>query len=213
MRFDAQALMEAQRRAYNFLAKKDSTMPDGTVVPNKYYTPESSITESAQIIQEIPFNNQSSSFIFDYSSNAPARTNVLGNVNLGKTQVFVIYAIQLLLGQGANANTRIYRSRGVTSNDDGIYNSTTSMKIESSTMIDNLNGHNYRDVATNADEFWAEAGMTLINPLRVVNGEIGIFNVTITLLNSLSGVVITPNMFLSMRLHGALGQAQGASQR
>lgn len=212
MRFDAQALMEAQRRAYQFLAKKETALPDGTVVPNKYYTPESSITESAQIIQEVPYTNQTNQFIFDFSSNAPAKTTVLGNVNLGKTQVLVIYAVQLLIGDGANANTRIYRSRGITSNDDSIYNSTTSMKVESQTMIDNLNGHNFRDVGTNSNEFWAEAGMTLINPLRVVNGELGIFNLTITLLNPIAGVVLSPNCFLSLRLHGALGQAQGASK-
>lgn len=209
MRFDAQALMEAERRAYNFLAKKESKLPDGTVVANKYYTPENQITMSAQLIQELPYTNAVDSFKFNFSATAPPTSPTLGNVTLGKTQVFAIYAVQLLIGQGATANNRIYRSRGITVDDDSIYNSTFQMKVETNTYIDDLNGHQFRDVGTNANEFWAEAGMTLINPIRVVNGELGTFNCSINLLNSISTLTLTANLFLSLRLHGALGQAQG----
>lgn len=201
MRYDQNALMEAQRRAFTYLTSdKDN---------NKYYTDPNRVTESAQLIQEIPFTNGPNSFQFNFASTAPPATPILGNVNLGKTQVFAIYAVQLLIGQGANANTRIYRSRGVTSNDDSIYNSIFQMQAETNVYIDDMNGHNFRDVATNANEFWSESGMTLINPIRVVNGELGKFFCSINLINSIAGVVLTDNLFLSLRLHGALGQARG----
>lgn len=209
MRFDAQAVMDAQRRAYNNLASKMVTMPDGSTVENAYYTPANKITMPAQIIQELPFTNQTNIFTFNFASNGPATTPALGNVLIGKTQVLSVYAIQLLVGQGANANTRIYRSRGVTANDDGIYNSTLQMKFETSSNVDNFNGYSFKDVATNANETWAEMGMALINPIRIVNGELGKFEVSINLINSIAGVVLTADLFLSLRLWGALGQPKG----
>ncbi len=209
MRVDQQALMEAQRRAYNNLAQEKNTMPDGSVVRNPYFTPPNKITMGAQIIQEIPFLATTGQYVFNFSATAPPTSPTAGNVLLGKTQVFSIYAVQLLIGQGANANNRIYRSRGVTANDDSIYNSTFQMKVETNTYIDDLNCHEFRDVATNANEFWAMAGMTLINPIRIVNGELGTFNCSINPLNPLAALVLTADLWLSLRLHGALGQAKG----
>ena len=212
MRFDLQSVREAQRQAYKTLANPTIITAHGPK-PNPYKTDPASISIGAQLIQEQAYTNQATQFSFDFSINAPIATPTLGNIVLGKNNVFVFYAIQLLIGEGANANTRIYRSRGITSNDDAIYNSIFTMKFEQSTLIDKMNGQNFRDVGTNANEFWAENGLYLINPQRVVSGELGVFNLTINLINSISGVVLSPNLFLSVRLHGAFGQASGVQRR
>lgn len=209
MRFDLQSVREAQRQAFHTLAAPKTKNGQR----NPYYTNPANISMTAQLIQEQAFTNQSNQFTFDFSINAPIATTTLGNVTLGKNNTFVYYAIQILIGEGANANTRIYRSRGLTSNDDSIYNSIVSMQFESSQLIDKINGHSFRDVGTNANEFWTEAGLSLINPQRVVSGELGKFNLQITLLNSISAVVLSPNLFLSVRLHGALGQATGVARK
>jgi hypothetical protein len=181
--------------------------------PNPYYTNPASISMGAQLVQEQPFTNASSTFSFDFSINAPIATSTLNNVVLGKNNVLAFYAIQILIGEGANGNNRIYRSRGLTPEDDSLYNSVVTMKFEQSTLIDKMNGLNFRDVGTNANEFWAEAGLHLINPQRVVSGELGVFNLTINLINSISALVISPNLFISARLHGAFGQASGVQRR
>lgn len=212
MRFDLQSVREAQRQAYKTLANP-TIITDHGPKPNPYRTNPASISMGAQLIQEQPYTNQNTTFSFDFSINAPIATPTLGNVVLGKNNVFVFYAIQILIGEGTNANTRIYRSRGITSNDDAIYNSIITMKFEQSTLIDKMNGLNFRDVGTNANEFWSEAGLSLINPQRVVSGELGVFNLTINLINSIAGVVLSPNQFLSVRLHGAFGQASGVQRR
>jgi len=209
MRFDLQSIREAQRQAYRTLS--DATMPDGS--SNRFYVPAGQITMGAQLIQEQPFVNTAQSFTFDFSLNAPTKSVTLNNVVLGKNNVFVCYAFQLLLGEGATGNNRIYRSRGITPNDDSIYNSNTTLKLESNVVVDKMNGLGYRDVGTNANEFWAEAGLQLINPQRILTGELGTFQTTIELYNSISALVLTPNVFLSFRLIGALGQAVGVKQK
>lgn len=208
-RFDETSWRASQRRAYDLLGSKQTKLPNGNVIPNKFYVRPESVTMPAALIQEQPFVNSKDTFVFSFTSDAPVSSATLGNVVLGKTNVFAVYGLQLLIGEGATANNRIYRSRGITQNDDSIYNSNITITTEQSTPVDFFNGQNFRDVGTNANEFWAYAGMSLINPLRVVNGSLGKFNVTITLYNSISGLVLTPNCFLSMRLVGGFGQPSG----
>jgi hypothetical protein len=207
MRFDLQSVREAQRQAYKTL----SDPQDAAGNKNPLYTPAAQITMSAQLIQEQAFVNTAQSFTFDFSLNGPTKTPILNNVVLGKNNVFVAYAFQLLIGEGANGNNRIYRSRGLTPNDDSIYNSNTILKLESNTVVDKMNGQGYRDIGTNANEFWAEAGLQLINPQRILTGELGTFQTTIELYNSISALALTPNLFLSFRLIGCLGQAVGVN--
>ncbi len=203
MRFDLQSVREAQRQAYNTLANENN---------NPFYTPPAQITMAAQLIQEQPFVNTAQQFTFDFSLNGPVASPTLNNVTLGKNNIFVCYGFQMLLGEGANGNNRIYRSRGNTSNDESIYNSNTTLKLESNTVVDKMNGLGYKDVGTNANEWWNEAGLQLINPQRILTGELGTFQVTITLYNSISLLTLTPDLFLSFRLIGCLGQAVGVGR-
>lgn len=210
MKFDQQALQRAQRHAYDTLIREGmnvQTSAGSKFIPNPYRVKAENISISAQLIQEQAFVNTQNIFTFDFSQNAPPKTAVLNNVQLGANNVFVIYGLQLLLGEGASGNTRVYRSFGLTANDESIYNSTVSLKLEQSTLIDKMNGLEFKDFENSPSNFWNQAGMTLINPQRILTGRLGVFEIDITLLNSIAGIVLTANTFLSMRLHGALGQA------
>jgi hypothetical protein len=49
-------------------------------------------------------------------------------------------------------------------------------------------------------------GLVLINPQRIVTGEMSKFNVVIDL-DDISGLTITANSYILVKLHGALGRA------
>ena len=123
--------------------------------------------------------------------------------------MFAIYGIQVLFGTGTNSADFIYRSHGVLPADDALYNSVFSVQTESSTYIDKMAGQFFRDNPANSNEYFGEIGLQIINPIRIVTGELGKFNVIITILNPISSLVLSANTVVSMRLHGVYGQAQG----
>lgn len=218
MLFDQVAIHDAQRRAYNTLASKyikindfsDSGEPIERWELNANYTPGLNVTAPAEIIQEQPFVNTVNQYTFDFSLTAPVPSATLNNRLLGKNNRFQSYGIKILIGEGSNANNRIYRSRGVIQNDDSLYNSNIAVKYEQSTYQDFIIGRNFRDVVNaGADEYGETSGLVLINPQRVSNGSMGVYQVLLTLNNSISTLVLTPNLFISVRLVGAIGQAQG----
>jgi len=216
MRYDEQAKRESQRKAFDLITQREltkrTTNPDGsftdTKVANKFYVDPLNVTIPATLTQELPWVNTGGQFIFDFSINAPAQVpGVNNNRVLPKNNVFVIWGLQLLFGTGANAANRVYRSFGLTANDDSLYNSTMSVKMEQSTLIDFAEGRDFRDVPQTATEGWADDGMVLINPVRIITGEMGVFKLFITLLNPISALVISDNTVVSARLKGAMGQA------
>lgn len=221
MRYDQQAKRDAQRLAYGVITNEVSKIKAdqqtaarlgcevGKVVdvPNKYYVNPINVTMPATLTQETPWINTTQQFGFDFSINGPGPVpGVLNNILLGKNNVFVIYGIQILFGEGSAAN-RIYRSFGNTPNDDALYNSIIQIKLEQSTLVDKVDGRDFRDVPQVVTEAWEDNGMVLINPVRIVTGELGFFSLFINVLNPISGLVITPEMFISVRLKGAFGQA------
>jgi hypothetical protein len=206
MKFDTIAEQRAQRHAYDQLAEK--YIDKAQTVPNPFYTDPNNITERAVLIQEQPYVNTQNQFAFDFSNQGPVGTAFTNVRKLSQNSRFSVYALQLLIGTGANANNRTYLSRGATVNDNAIYNSTISIQFETGVLVNGLEGQNYLEVAQSNTENWAEMGMQLINPLRMLTGRIGTWLVTITLNNSIAALALTPNTFLSMRLWGCLGQAK-----
>lgn len=223
MRFDQQALWGAQRNAYHALTAPEivlhrPTGKDGISgakatkhkMFNQNYADPKLTTSPAMLIQEVPWVNSTQSFTFDFSINGPQQTPGLNNnIVIGKNDIFAAYGVQLLFGTGTNSADFIYRSHGVLVADDSAYNSIIQLKVETSTFIDKMEGQFFRDTAANANEYWAEAGMQLINPIRIVNGELGTFKVFLNLKNPISTLVLSANTVLSMRLHGVYGQAKG----
>jgi hypothetical protein len=222
MRFDSVALADAQRRAYDrliadYIIEPEKTIgADGGSLPvdvkkvNQHYVPPKLTTSPAMIIQELPWVNTVTEFTFDFSQNAPVQipgTN--NNVNLSKNDVFAIYGVQILFATGTNSASFIYRSHGVLPADDALYNSVITSKIESSVYVDKMAGQFFRDNPVNSNEFYGEIGMQLINPIRVVSGELGVFNFKVNLLNPIAALVISANTLISFRLHGVYGQAKG----
>lgn len=222
MRIDPQAEQAMQRLAFGVLtnpfsevvanqqqaAQFSCQVGERIKIPNKYSVNPINVTMPATLTQEIPWVNTNQQLAFDFSINAPvqvAGTN--NNILLGKNNCAVIYALTLLFGEGNNAANRIYRSFGNTPNDDSLYNSIVQIKMEQSTLVDKIDGRDFRDVPNVITEGSADMGKVLINPVRIVTGELGFFSVFINLLNPISALVITANMFVSMRLKIGFGQA------
>lgn len=189
-------------------AQNNCKAGDRIMIPNKYYVNPLNVTMPATLTQETPWVNTTQQFSFDFSINGPGQTpGTNNNIPLGLNNVFVIYGIQILFGEGSNAANRIYRSFGNTPNDDSLYNSFVQIKMAQSTLIDKVDGRSFRDVpdvVTAADE---DLGMVLINPVRIITGDLGFFTLFINVMNPISTLVITDSMFLSVRLKGAFGQA------
>lgn len=222
MRIDPQAEYAQQRLAYGVLTNPGTevvanqqqavenkcAVGERVTIPNKYYVNPINVTMPATLTQEIPWINTSQQLQFDFSINGPGQTpGTNNNIVLGKNNVAVIYAMQLLFGEGSNAANRIYRSFGNTPNDDSLYNSVLQVKMEQSTLVDKVDVRDFRDVPDVLTASASEFGKLLINPVRIVTGELGFFSVFINLLNPISTLVITDNMFVSMRLKIGFGQA------
>jgi hypothetical protein len=134
---------------------------------------------------------------------------VNNNILISKNDVFCIYGVQILFGTGTNSADFIYRSHGVLPADDSLYNSFIQMKYESSTYVDKMEGQFFRDNPANSNEYFGEIGLQIVNPLRLVSGELGVFKVFVNLKNPISALVISLNTVVSFRLHGVYGQAIG----
>lgn len=177
-------------------------------IRNKYAVDPLNVTMPATLTQETPWVTTTNSFMFNFAINGPDQVpGTNNNISLGLNNVFVIYGIQILFGEGANAANRIYRSFGNTPNDDALYNSVVQIKMAQSTLIDRVDGRSFRDVPEVLTAASEDLGMVLINPARIITGDLGSFQVFINLLNPISALVITANMFISVRLKGAWGQA------
>lgn len=212
MRYDQVAIREAERKAFEVITAPSMDIKDDTgkicQVENKYWVNPLNVTMPMNLVQEIPWVNTTQNNNFDFSINAPAQVpGTNNNVILGQNNVFVCYGIQILFRDGASSANGVYRSFGNTPNDDSLYNSVVSIRMEQSTLIDKVNGQNFRDVPNAVTEFNALDGMLLINPVRIVSGKLGTFMLSINLLNPISALVISASQFISVRLRGAYGQA------
>lgn len=214
MRYDQSAVEAAKRDAFILLTTpfQEIVKPDGKreQLRNKFAVKPEQVTAPATLIQEIDYTNQTNIYQFDFSINGqPAGSNAPGtnNVILGKNNVAVIWGLKILQGQGATNTNRIYRSRGITPNDDSLYNSVVSVKFENSTLVDKIEGQSFRDRFTNPNEFDGNMGMVLWRPLRVVTGEVGTFQVNIQVLGSMAGLVLTDDVKISVRPMIVFGQA------
>jgi|GEM_PF-5034019 hypothetical protein len=221
MRYDQQAIANAQRRSFQALSSpffedghgKQMVDTNNKPIPNPYFVNPLSISEPAQIIQELPFVNSQNAFIFDFSLTAPQATQFLGNIALGKNNVLAQYAFQFFLGYGAAANNRVYQSFGNIQADDSIYDGVLQMKMEQETLVDLVPMRKFKDVGQSATEFDPNMGMVLTNPVRLINGNLGRFQIIINLTNPINNLILSPNLFLSMRMEGSFGQASSIATK
>lgn len=188
----------AQRMAFETL---DPKSPKGDP---KFKVAPTSITIPASLIQEQPLTTASNVMTFVFGTKCPPASATLNNVILGDNDIACVYGIQLLIGQGANVNTRIYRAYGPNVQDNAPYNGQISIKLESGTPVDKIDALQFRrEQGTDKDQF---DGAAPINPQRIITGRISTFNVILTM-PDVSGLTFTSNLFVSMRLMIALGQA------
>ena len=229
MRYDAMTVQNAERKAFAMLtdshievhpntqhpqkvianeadAKSVPGMRAGAhYVPNKFYSQKAYVTSPYTLIQEIPYT-PAGPYQFNFTAvQAPPPSAVANNRVLSVNQTVCIYGFQILIGQGALAVNRYYRSYGIAINDNAIYNSTINMQLETNTLIDGIEGQCFRDTPTAPTESWDNMGLKLIQPLRIFNGDLGRLFINIVPNNSLAGLILTPNQFLSFRLLCVLG--------
>jgi len=227
MRYDALTIQNAERKAFEMLTQKympipnsvnvansfiatdaqrnEGLMPGQKYVPNKYYSQPSYVTSPYTLVQEIAYT-AAGPYQFNFTAvQAPAPSATLNNRVLSINQTVCIYGIQILQGEGASAVNRIYRSYGITQNDNAIYNSTINMQLETNTLIDGIDGQNFKDTPNSSTETWNNMGLILIQPLRIFNADLGRLFVNIVPNNSLSALTLTSNIFLSFRLLCVLG--------
>lgn len=221
MQFDIQAVREQQRLAYEALINPyiaDATHKNAKEVEyagikfkgidNPFYSDPTNINIPAYFQQELPWTNAEQNYVFDFSLSAPPASATLNNVNITKNQVAAMYGLAFYFGVGANANTRNYQTFGPAPNDNAFYNSIVQLQIEKNTEVDLLDGKDFRDVFT-AVSFSGYSGLQLLNPIRLISGELGRLQVKVNLINSISGVALTPNCVVACKVLIALGQASG----
>lgn len=187
----------AQRKAFATL-----TDPNG---PNaKFNVKPESITIPAALIQEQQLASGNNPMTFVFGTGAPQPTNILNNVILGENDIAVVYGIQLLIGQGPTVANRVYRSYGPATQDNAPYNAIASIQLESNVPVANIDTLQFQKIeGTDRDQF---DGAAVVNPQRIITGRISKFNVILTM-KDISASVFTPNLYVSMRLLIALGQA------
>lgn len=221
MIFDALTIYNAQQRAKEILTTpfKETTIFDnnGQVIDkkqsqNEFYVDPFNVIAPVVLIQEQAYVNTTNQFTFDFTWNAPQPGPTLNNVVLPKNNVAAIYGLQLLIGQGDAANIRQYNAYGPAANDNAVYNSQISMQIESSKPVAMIEGQQFKNVYTSPTQYDQWTGLVLIEPVRVLTGEMGVFQLVVSLKNSISAVVLTPGLWLSARLVCVMGQASAKAR-
>jgi len=189
------ALRHAQRQSFNVLKRGSKNGAIKEIAASKISMP-------ATIIQELAFVATTNVYTFRFGSDRPAATAVLRNVNMGDNDIFAVYGIQLLIGEGATAVSRVYRSTGITPSDDSVYNGVLTMKQESDEPMHSMVTRIFREEG----DFSPMHGFHFINPQRVVSGRLAQFNIALDL-GAISGLTISSNLYLSVALHGAIARA------
>lgn len=212
MKYDISVIKNAERLAYETLATpfiEVESLSSGQTSrqQNPWYVNDKSITAPALLTQELPYLAANGQYIFDFSINGPQPSATLNNILLPKNNIAAIYGIQLLIGQGDTAVTRQYFSTGFTVNDRAIYNSGLQMQMETDTVIDNFECQWFNEIPETPGMLDGTAGLIPINPIRILSGSLGKFNIKIIPRNPLSALTLTTSLFLSLRLHCVMGQA------
>jgi len=227
------AIQNAQRNAYNRLAlpyamkpvtqtKQDrfgkpvaiplmgpNGKPAEEFVVNDWHVDPASVTCPSVLVQEQPLDGTKNTLQFDFSQTAPQPSPVLGNVLLGINDVAVFYGVQVLLGVGALSVSRQYFTHGLLAADNALYQGANmSMQFEQSQAIKNIDMNDFR--YEEGTDYKPEEVVKLMQPLRLITGRLGTLLISINM-QSLTGLVFTPNLFVSVRIHIALGQAKGTA--
>jgi len=204
MNFDQSAIRTAQRLAFEELASPAYTASGEIAIPG---VPEPQITGPAMIRQELPFNNATSVYPFQFGAGRDtpafaADPAGLTNINLGDNDIIAVYGIQLELGVGANIVGRVYNSFGTTANDDTLYDAQLTIKWASNAPVEKMATAIFKE--TSNPNGWS--GMQFIRPVRKWVGSISTVLVTLNI-PLLTGTALTPNQFVRLTLHGAIGVA------
>lgn len=202
-------------------------------IPNPFHVDPKLITAPTEIIQELAWQGQSQ-MIFDFSLNGPAHVaGIDNNIQITAGSFFAFYGIKLYFGNSTN-NVTIVNTGGQTvpyssttqywtnsptnvSGDEALYNSYIQFKVESNTLIDKLEGQQFKEINpfNPGPNQYNEQGLVLVNPVRIVKGIAGIqqiiWNAKQQAINPATQLAlpISPATIVSCRLVGVWGQKNG----
>lgn len=196
MRHDRIAMQRAERHAFGELLRGSEVFQP---------VPPANITSDAILRQELAWTvaTQVYEFNFGSSQQTGAPTAVLNNVLFGDNDLVSAYGVRVYFGLGALAVNRQYFTTGVAGDDDALYNGTLSVSVESTQPIEKMPMRDFRDELP----FTEYAGLQLWNPQRSWSGQLSKIRVVVDLLNSPAALAFTANMFVSVEIHCAIGQA------
>lgn len=178
-------------------------------VENPFHVKGDNITCPSKLMQELPLNGATNTLSFIFNQNAPIQTPTLNNVVLGVNDIFMMYGIQVLFGLGALGVTRTYYTHGLLASDNAVYQGATmAIQFEQSQSVKNIDMTSF--LYEQGTDFKEEESVMLINPMRKLTGRLGTFTVTIDM-QSVTGLVFTPNAYVRVALLGVLGQASGTN--
>lgn len=195
-------IVQQQRHAIGLVQEGIATKQGKTVMEQ---VPLVNITSPAVIQQELQFVSTTSNYKFNFGSRAPQPSATLNNQVLGDNDIFACYGIQVLIGTGANANNRQYSSIGVAPDDNSLYNGEMQIRYESNQSVIKIPMQNFQEANT-LDGIKNLSGFIFLNPIRITSGQLATYDVQIIFPN-ISSLSISSDTFISVRLHGALGQA------
>ncbi len=209
MRYDKWAKLDMMRYAFDTLSGKNGILHWGDQAKGVPATPirpipEKDITIASWLVQEQAFVSTESTYTFEFGSRSPLASPILNNFVLGDNDVVGVYGMILEYGIGPNTNNREYITSGVTPDDNSLYNGQLFLQFENRQTTELVKSRAFR----NEESYYDDAGFIFLNPVQIVTGRLGTFEIEIRL-PSITGLTITADSFISMQLEVALGRASG----
>lgn len=171
-----------------------------------FVKPANNISGPAFLQQELAFTTANRILRFDFGSNAPAPSDTLDNIQLGKNDIFACVGVRVRIGVGASANNRVYNSYGATADVEALYNAQLSMSFESRTPVTQIHTSLFKEKVQNGTDTFGTNGLVLIAPVRIFTGNIAQQRVEVAM-PLLTGLTIPASTFIQVSLFGALARA------
>lgn len=182
---------------------------------NQFITIPRLITSPTVLKQEQVLAAQSS-YTFNFAANSAPQAGLnggavwLNNIVLLKNNVAAIYGVRFRIGyDDVNGQQRIYQTYGQTEGDNFIYNSEWQMQVETETQMSQGSMDDFKEVPQGSVRAIQKYdGMMLVNPIRLISGQLGKLNMKFTALNpAVNALVLSSNAVVECSWLIVSGQA------
>lgn len=196
--------------------------------PNAMYTDNEFMTDprlvnAPNVLKQELILTTSANYSFNFAANSAPQAGLnggavfLNNIVLAKNNVAAIYGMRMRLGYQQGGATdglnRRYQAFGMIPGDEYIFNSVGTLQVESETQVTNFDMDDFRDEPdfspTKINKY---DGMMLINPIRLVSGQLGILKFMLNTFNgATSTLVISSNAVIELSWFIVSGQASAGN--